>query len=390
MKKNIEIWSTEDLENNYTTIDFPEYQREPTVWSRDAKQRLIDSMLRDFDISALYLYENEDGTLDCVDGRQRIGAIMSFLGKNVADPDNKFEYKVLNEVYEENSHRYAVLDGMKYKKITKRANEDRAAEHFVQQFHNYTLTIVKLQRSATAAEFNLQFARLNLGETINSGEKLHAMIGDLRDVCFGVLGSHDFLTSTNIPTRRYAKEQLAAQILAQVFALEIAQENGRPRDFARTRHYDIQRLFKQYSHLEDNQREWIFGAQRVMDLLYEQYDELPALRSRAMVLSTFLLAYELGVDDGASAGEVASFISEFARCVKWQMGKGLDMDDEYRYLADFHKNLTQASVEKAAVAARAEMLEEEFEYWRDNGELRGDDEFRENNPDKDPSDERIF
>lgn len=104
MRKRVELWSVEDLTRLFHAIDFPEYQREPNIWSLAAKQRLIDSMLRQFDIASLYLYMDEDGSIDCVDGRQRIGAIMSFLNENPGDPDNGFEFKLLNEIFSDESH----------------------------------------------------------------------------------------------------------------------------------------------------------------------------------------------------------------------------------------------------------------------------------------------
>lgn len=75
---------------------------------------------------------------------------------------------------------------------------------------------MKLSDSSRPEEFNLQFTRLNLGAIINSGEKLNAMVGDLRDECFTNqgIGQHAFLDKIKIPTRRFAKEGVAAQILA--------------------------------------------------------------------------------------------------------------------------------------------------------------------------------
>ena len=81
MEKKVVPWSVEDLRANFPRVDFPEYQREPNLWSLIEKQRLIDSMIRRFDIASLYFYRHGDGAIDCVDGRQRIGAIMSFLGE---------------------------------------------------------------------------------------------------------------------------------------------------------------------------------------------------------------------------------------------------------------------------------------------------------------------
>ena len=55
MKKefNKEDWTIDQLVKNANIIDFPEFQREPSIWRLDKKQRLIDSILRGFDISSI-------------------------------------------------------------------------------------------------------------------------------------------------------------------------------------------------------------------------------------------------------------------------------------------------------------------------------------------------
>ena len=82
MRKKVRPMTVAELRELFPTISFPEYQREPNLWSLTEKQRLIDSVMRAFDIASLYFYEHEGGGTDCVDGRQRIGALMSFLGVN--------------------------------------------------------------------------------------------------------------------------------------------------------------------------------------------------------------------------------------------------------------------------------------------------------------------
>ena len=49
MRKIVEPWGVEELRKQFGRIAFPEYQREPNLWSRIEKQRLIDSMVRQFD-----------------------------------------------------------------------------------------------------------------------------------------------------------------------------------------------------------------------------------------------------------------------------------------------------------------------------------------------------
>lgn len=384
MKKETTSWTVTTLKEQFQRLNFPEYQREPNVWSRDAKQRLIDSMLREFDIASLYLYVNGNDSIDCVDGRQRVGAIMSFLGDNPKDEDNGFEFRILNEIYQDEGHPQAAFDKMGFEDIAEIAENggegQEEAKGFVDAVMNYALTMVKLSDSREAREFNLQFARLNLGTIINSGEKLHAMVGELRDVCFDDVGKHAFLESTNVPTRRYSREQLAAQILLQVFTIEQFREEEEPCEYARTRHFDLQRFFKECTALDQSQRTWVERTRVVLDLLGVAFNGFEGLKSRALVLSTVLLAYEREITTSEEAETVAGFIRAFLARLKWQVGKGLDGDEEYRHLFDFQRHVTQASVEKPAVRARAEMLHREFEVWQQQGRLSGDEEYLGRNP----------
>lgn len=378
MRKTTSLWKISELAGRINRIDFPEYQREPTIWTRVLKQRLIDSILRDFDIAAIYLYRHGDGHWDCVDGRQRISAIRSFLGQNPADElDKGFPYRVMNEIYTDEKHPFTSLDDKSYAEICNLAAEDNeAARSFKKQLKDYEVTVVELSGSKLPQEFNLQFTRLNLGQLINSGEKLNAMIGELRDRCFGKLAGHKFLAGIDIPTRRYATQQLAAQIVAQVFAIEESSREREHRAFARIRHTDLQRLFKLHAELGAEESQWIERAENVMDHLAEQLDNLPILRSRAIVLSIVLLAYANGLDNEQDAQQMAKFASTFIGRLRWQVGLGLDVDDEYRYLIDFQRHLTQASAEKYSVRRRAVELERSFEHWRKEEILIGDKEYR--------------
>ena len=379
MRKNVVPWSVNDLWANFSRIDFPEYQREPNLWPLVEKQRLIDSMVRRFDIASLYFYRYDDDSIDCVDGRQRIGAIMSFLGENRGDMDTAFPFKHLNEVYEDESP-FAPLVGMTFTEIREMAEESRQAiaQEFVRAFLQYPLTVVMLSESKQSEEFNLQFTRLNLGTIINSGEKLHAMVGDLRDECFEGVGKHAFLEETNIPTRRFAREQVAAQILEQIFSLN---ESG---GFTRTRHFDLQGLFKRTNKFTEQQRLLVEKVSDMLDLLLTPFRNLRVLRNRAITVSTVLLAWNCDIRTQEDAEELAAFVDEFVHRLNWQIRKGLFLDPEYYYLMDFQQYITQASAEGSSVAGR-EVLHREFEMWRQSKELTGDAAWKQQHPDADPS-----
>ena len=381
MKKKLAKWSVRTLRERFSQIDFPEYQREPNLWSLVEKQRLIDSMIRHFDIASLYFYQHEDNSIDCVDGRQRIGAIMSFLGGNPTDADAKFQFRNLNEIYEDSSSiKFKSLEGETFSAIEKLSQDpqNQTAKSFVDELLDYKLTVVMLSGSNRPEEFNLQFTRLNLGTVINSGEKLHAMVGELRDVCFKELGEHPFLKGTNIPTRRYAREQVAAQILAQVFSLSDTDE------FTRTRHFDLQRLFKQNNTLNEEKRELVRKVSLLFELLAKSFRESDVLRNRAITVSTVLLAWMHEIKEPDDATELSKFTEYFVRQLKWQVRKGLQADRDYYYLLEFQRNISQASAESNSVKARADLLRKEFDNWKRKGELKGDTNLKERDSKRDP------
>lgn len=388
MKKKIEVWTVERLRETFDQIDFPEYQREPNLWSLAAKQRLIDSMSRRFDIAPLYFYKDINGSIGCVDGRQRVGAIMSFLGKNDIDADAGFQFQHFNEIYSDEPP-FESLVGKPFSEIEQRSRkpDGQLAHKFVGELLEYELTVVILSDSKEAGEFNLQFTRLNLGVIINSGEKLHAMLGDLRNKCFGDpedecskgLGRHTFLEETNIPTRRYATELVAAQILANIFSLDESEE------FTRTRHFDLQRLFKENDELSVERSKIIEQVNELFDLLKEPFGKVKVLRNRAITVSTVLLAWTNDVTTPERASELAEFIEAFVCRLNWQVGKGPSIDPEYQYLLRFQRGLTQGSAEKSSVEERAALLTEELSQWRNIGQLSGDREWTKKYPDRDPN-----
>ena len=56
----------------------PDFQRND-VWQQRQKSELIESILMGIPIPLMYLFEDKNGKKQVVDGRQRIGAILSFL-----------------------------------------------------------------------------------------------------------------------------------------------------------------------------------------------------------------------------------------------------------------------------------------------------------------------
>jgi hypothetical protein len=225
MKTYHEPWSIRKLTENLDKIEFPEFQREPTVWNLEKKQLLIDSILREFDISSIYFYKKNKESYDCIDGRQRINAISSYLGLNGEDLfDNKFHLKIFNEIYDDRS---------KFKDANQRRFENLEPK-WKEKILNYKLNIVVIEDIEKEEELNLLFLRLQIATILNAGEKLHAMLGEMHDKVFYDISQHEFFNKMSIPSRRYYKEIVASQIAINVFSKKYEES------FHRARYIDLQ------------------------------------------------------------------------------------------------------------------------------------------------------
>lgn len=363
MQRRAETRSINELQQEFPKIEFPEYQREPSVWSREQKQRLIDSILRRFDIAAVYFYVRDDGAWECIDGRQRLNAIMSFLGENWADKDdNGFSVRIHNEVAAEVDTQLLSLDGKTFLEL------DPPVQGEILE---YQLTTVFLSGSREFSEFNLQFLRLNLGTLINAGEKLHAMVGVMRDRLFEPdgLGAHPFFAEVGVPTRRFARELIAGQLMLEASA------KSQTGEFTRARHFDLQRYLKLYADEEDP---CLGSVKSTLDALQEHAPHLSRrLGNRAITVSVVLAAWEVGVaEDDELTVAFGEFVEAFVERLKEQVErmKQFDVDPRYQYLVEFQRHLTQAAVEKPAITYRHRTLLEKFDIWRETGALTGDDE----------------
>ena len=369
-----------EISKAFYDIEFPEYQREPDVWNREQKQRLIDSILREFDISSIYFYRKEDDSLECIDGRQRLNAIMSFLGRNVAANEaNGFPLRFHNEIASSPPNLYEPIDGLRFAELDHLAvSEDDYAPVAAQALRalmDYPVIAVYLSGSRAPEEFNLQFLRLNLGTLVNAGEKLHAMIGSMRDVVFDSprIGKHPFLDIIGIPTRRYAREQVAAQIVLQVFTQSESNE------FARARHFDLQRFLKTHADVDPHDPLLEETAQALDALQAAIPDADNLLKNRAIVVSVVVLAWSLRLFvDSTKLASFVEFIRQFVGRLRWQVEnmKSFSVDGRYPYLVEFQRHVTQASVERPALERRHQLLRREFELWQNEGELTGDAEYR--------------
>jgi len=94
-----------ELHRRYKREDLdlrPSFQRKD-VWNRVKKSKLIESVLRNIPIPAIYLSEKEDSSWEVIDGQQRLRAFFDFL-------DDKYELSNIPVLSRLSGNRFSTLD----------------------------------------------------------------------------------------------------------------------------------------------------------------------------------------------------------------------------------------------------------------------------------------
>lgn len=332
--------------------------------------------MRDFDISSIYFFKKGNEQYDCIDGRQRINAILSFVGINDADiEDNKFHLKMENEIYDDEGY-FNEID-------KKRFSSFNPGSAWRQKFLDYKMNIVEIVEVDNDEELNLLFLRLQIASILNAGEKLHAMTGDMRQWIFYTLVQHEFIKRIKIPQRRYAKEQVAAQIALNVFS---KQKDG---TFQRSRYVDLQDFFKRYNSFSREDKKITKDVENVFSVIVDSFgNKLRFINNRAIAVSIYLFMSEM-IESGKQK-EIAQFVEFFIKfwiTLKWQTAKGINMDKPYQELLNFQTNIAQAAGEKTSIQKRHDFLSEYFYFYKENNFIKGDKEYKRETR-KDPDSER--
>ncbi|MFC2062601.1 DUF262 domain-containing protein [Chloroflexota bacterium] len=378
MKTTHRYWEINDLLANIGGVEFPEFQREPTVWKIEKKQRLIDSILRGFNISPIYLYKKSSGKYDCIDGQQRLNAIYSFLGINPADDNNEFDLVIKNEIYQDDD-RFQEIDGLKYKTIEQKPE----LANWVNLIGTFKLSIVEITDIENEEELNLLFLRTQIAAVLNGGEKLNAMTGDMRDTVFFKIRAHTYFDKIGVPKLRFAKEQIAAQIALNEFSLRTTGV------FHRSRFIDLQDFFKQYSRFSLEDKKTIQDINKNLDTLVSNFgNKVSYITNRAIAVSVYFCIREL--IESKRTDEIKPFVEfteKFLRTLKWQLPQGVKMHYAYHSLVGFQTNVNQAAGEKTAIQKRHDFLKEYFYFYKEHNKIKGDEVYYEI-VHKDPDEER--
>jgi hypothetical protein len=342
-KRKIENMSVEQLHKIRGEISFPEYQRQPHLWTDEKKRLLIDSILEDIDIPKLYFNRTGTSSFEVVDGQQRLWAIWDFL-------DGGYEISI---------------DG-KQRKFT---GLPKAEQETIKK---YTLQVTVFD-GADDPYLRELFVRLQLGLLLITGEKLHAANGVMKDFVFGKMVRHQFIQKLGIPPRRFARETLCAQICINSFA------RAKIGSFARTRYEDLIALFREYEDPVGKDKE--FFASRIVIIL-KVLDELmecfgasaAALRNRSLVLSLYLLVEDiLGESRGMTKEQrdnISAFTNMLWKRLREEARAGFDRRN--RELYSLQGFMSSAPGERYQIEGRHLKLQELFGYFEKGRTIKGD------------------
>ncbi|MDH4366836.1 MAG: DUF262 domain-containing protein [Dehalococcoidia bacterium] len=331
MKFEVKEWELIDLYKRRNRINFPIYQR-GEVWSEEKQRLLVDSILRGIDIPKLYLqyFKGDDDyeEWDCIDGHQRIKAIIGFF-------DGEFEYQ--GETFDSLS------------------NDDRDT------FEHYKLTIAEVTE-IDEEEVRLLFQRLQLGVPLNSGEKLNSILSDMGKFVTKMT-EHPFLKNVSIPTRRFAKEQVCAQICNNSAFI------NKTKFFRNSKYEDLENLYRAYKDfsLESVEAKQIMSVLDRLDTIFSY--KAGEITNRASVVSIYLMVEEMilkGSIDGKE-GAIKDFYLKFLDRLREEARAGIDATD--RFLLAYHSRVIQAADSKTSIAERHDRLKEAFQQYLKSGEI---------------------
>ena len=280
MKREVVEKSIEEIYKLRNNINFPEYQREPKLWSLKDKQLLIDSIIKDIDIPKLYFHPVSENEFEVIDGQQRLWALWEYI-------DNEYTCEI---------------DGkfLKFKELR---------DDIKRKILGYKLQITYI-KDVSEAYLRELFLRLQLGLLLVTGEKLHAMAGDMRDFIFKTMMHNDFIEHIALRKQRFAKQTLCAQICINSFS------KASLNTYARTRYDDLRYFFKQYEKPLGNDRSFFQERTKfimhVLNILNESYNlKAKELKNRSFILSIYLFAEE--VVEESDKSEIEEIMTKFVK-----------------------------------------------------------------------------
>lgn len=209
---NFTMWEILKLEKKF--IYNTEYQRSE-IWDKERKQKLIDSIIKNLSIGMLFL-RRRGSKYEVLDGQQRLKTIFEFKhGKFKTSPEFTPEFPDKD-----------------YRDLTKDSKRFPAFTAFKVY---YTLV-----EGGTEDQVSDIFLRLQEGMSLNTAERLNAMLGEMRKFIINIT-KHGLFKNLRIDDFRFTHRLLAAQCVL----LEL-EKNFDEKIFPDLRRGHLLRMYKEF------------------------------------------------------------------------------------------------------------------------------------------------
>jgi hypothetical protein len=280
-----------DIHKEDRLIFNTEYQRSK-VWPPSKKYFLIDSMLRQYDISMIFLRQKENGSFECLDGQQRLRTIFEFI-------DGEFPIvPAVTQEAEQNTYYSGLPEGLRSR---------------IREFIVHSVVVYNTDDETTSDIF----LRLQEGMPLNSPEKLNAMSGYMRKRTIEL--SHlQFFDGIGLADTRFGHRYVAAQILGLALA----------NTYASVKFPLLKRYYLNYKRA-DVPHPTVDRVKGALNLLNNSLGtHKPTVRFRADIVSLYTLADAIrtGYSTTGVEGPLGKFILDFLVKVGnyWTLGGTTD------------------------------------------------------------------
>ncbi|KJQ77897.1 hypothetical protein TZ94_00482 [Streptococcus infantis] len=146
----------------------PDYQRK-FVWNQKTMSQFIESLLLSIPIPTIFLSENDDDTLEVIDGQQRLTTVFTFF-KSILNEDDLKNVKKGNEYL--NYMEPLELSGLSTLSDFNKKTFAELDDRIQRKFKNVSLPIVIIQKdSSEDIKYDI-FSRINQGSIKLNGQEL--------------------------------------------------------------------------------------------------------------------------------------------------------------------------------------------------------------------------
>ncbi len=183
----------------------PDFQRS-FRWDKEKQTNLIESILLGIPIPPIFVYENQDGIWELVDGLQRISTVLSFFGilKNVTSEKNNLileKGKIITQLENISINNISI----KLKLMIKRA----------------TLGVEILNRNANSEMKYELFKRLNTtSEALSEQEMRNAIYSGKLNSFINILATNETFTSLMQPSSKQKETMYLSELVLRYFAFK--------------------------------------------------------------------------------------------------------------------------------------------------------------------------